>query len=188
MRLSHEERIKAISAKLNQPSENLFDMRKLEQELFAIQRGGTVGDPSAPVPSLEDEEDEDDVDPFNRFWGVVEPLVNKLSQTPSPPSTSPRQPPVMSDTAFDEAETDRIQQEMSLIDDSFFTCPTKAHQNLKNYTQSDQNPVTLMLNPDDNPEEENKTLKAQIADIKNEIRSLQQVNIHAIATVCMPTY
>ncbi|CAO3612602.1 unnamed protein product [Mucor fragilis] len=177
MRLSHEETIKAISAKLDQSPENVFDMKKLEQELFAIQRGGAVGDSSATVPLIEDEEDEDDVDPFNRFWGVVEPMVNKLSQTSSPPPTSPRQPPAMSDTAFDQAETNRIQHEMSFIDESFFTCQRKSHEDLKNYTQSDQNPVKTMLDPDDNPEEENRVLKAQIADVKNEIQSLQQRSV-----------
>lgn len=183
MRLSHEEKIKAISAKQNQLSENVFDMKKLEQELFAIQRGGAAGDPSASVPPMEDEEDEDDVDPFNRFWGVVEPMVDKLSQTSSPQQPPP---PAMSDTAFDQAETNRIQHEMSFIDESFFACPRKPHQDQKNYTPSDQNPVKTMLDPDDNPEEENRALKAQIADVKNEIQSLQQVSIHAMAIIACP--
>ncbi|KAG1076827.1 hypothetical protein G6F42_025258 [Rhizopus arrhizus] len=113
MKLSHEEKIQAISSKLNQSSQNVFDMKKLEQELFAIQKGGSAGDSSAFVPPpIEEEEDEDDADPFNRFWGVVEPMVNKLSQTSSPPTSSPWQQPAMSDTAFDEAETNRIQHEI----------------------------------------------------------------------------
>lgn len=174
MKSSHEEKMKAISSKLNQSPENVFDMKKLEQELFAIQKGGAVGDPSVSEPPLEDDDDEDDGDPFNRFWGVVEPMVNKLSQAPSP-----GQPAAMSDTVFDEAEINRIQHEMSFIDDSFFTCPTQSHQDQTTYTQSDQNPVIkAMPDPNDNPEEENRALKAQIADIKSEIQSLQQVRIH----------
>ncbi|OAD01974.1 hypothetical protein MUCCIDRAFT_82354 [Mucor lusitanicus CBS 277.49] len=173
MKSSHEEKMKAISSKLNQSPENVFDMKKLEQELFAIQKGGAVGDPSVSEPPLEDDDDEDDGDPFNRFWGVVEPMVNKLSQAPSP-----GQPAAMSDTVFDEAEINRIQHEMSFIDDSFFTCPTQSHQDQTTYTQSDQNPVIkAMPDPNDNPEEENRALKAQIADIKSEIQSLQQKSV-----------
>ncbi|CAO0800523.1 unnamed protein product [Mucor circinelloides] len=178
MKLSHEEKIQAISSKLNQSSQNVFDMKKLEQELFAIQKGGSAGDSSAFVPPpIEEEEDEDDADPFNRFWGVVEPMVNKLSQTSSPPPSSPWQQPAMSDTAFDEAETNRIQHEMSFIDESFFTCPKKSQQGQDNYTQPDQQPVNSMLDLDDDPEEENRALKAQIADIKHEIQSLQQRSV-----------
>lgn len=172
MKSLHEEKIKAIFSKLNQPPENVFDMKKLEQELFAIQKGGPFGD-----PSLEDEEDEDDVDPFNRFWGVVEPMVNKLSQTSSPPASSLGQPTAMSDTVFDEAEINRIKHEMSFIDDSFFTCPRETHQDQTKYTLSDQNPLKSTPDPDDNPEEENRVLKAQIADIKNEIQNLQQRSV-----------
>ncbi|KAL9549137.1 hypothetical protein MBANPS3_005341 [Mucor bainieri] len=178
MKSFHEEKMKSVSAKLNQSPENVFDMKKLEQELFAIQRRGAVGDPPVAEPSMDDEEDEDDTDPFNRFWGVVEPMVNKLSQTSSPPPSSPQQPAAMSDTVFDEAETNRIHHEMSFIDESFFSCPKKSHQNSTTYTPPERNPDKLTLDlEDDHPEEENRALKSQIADIKNEIQSLQQRSV-----------
>lgn len=166
-----------MSLKSNQPPENVFDMKKLEQEIFAIQRGGNIGDSYALVPATEDDDDEDDGDPFNRFWGVVEPMVNKLSQTSSPLPSSPQQQkqPILYDTAFNEAETNRIQQEMSFISESFFTVPKKPDQDQIIYTQPDQNPTISIHDHEDNPEEENKELKSQIADIKNEIQNLQQV-------------
>jgi hypothetical protein len=173
----HEDKIKEIPLKLNQPSENVFDMKRLEQEIFAIQRGGNIGDSYALVPATEDDHDEDDGDPFNRFWGVVEPMVNKLSQTSSPPSSSPRQQkqPILYDTAFNEAETNRIQQEMSFISELFFTVPKKLDQDQIIYTQPDQKPTISINHQENNPEEENKELKSQIADVKNEIQNLQQV-------------
>lgn len=177
LKKSHEDKIKEISLKLNQQSENVFDMKKLEQEIFAIQRGGNIGDSYALVPATEDGDDDDDGDPFNRFWGVVEPMVNKLSQTSSPPPSSPwqQQQPVLYDTAFNEAETNRIQQEMSFISESFFTAPKKTDQDQIIYTQPDQSQMISTHSQEDNPEEENKKLKSQISDIKNEIQNLQQV-------------
>lgn len=168
-----------MSSRLNQSPENMFDMKKLEQELFAIQQGGTVGDECAIDDADNQEEegedndnDSDNGDPFNRFWGVVEPMVNKLSQTSSPQSLSPTQQQF--DSAFSEAETNRIQHEMSFISESFF-CPSKDSGQIQitNYPQSDTKSIH---EHDEDPENENSELKSQIAAIKNEIQSLQQVN------------
>ncbi|KAI8641171.1 hypothetical protein BD408DRAFT_483604 [Parasitella parasitica] len=184
LKRSHEEKINILSRKLRQPSDNVFDMKMLEDEISAIQQRGTTGDPFATMQAIkEGEDDEDGADPFNRFWGVVEPMVNRLTQTSSPPPSSPwqQQQPVLYDTSFNEAETNRIQHEMSFINESFFTVPKIFNVNQSNHTLSAQHQTTSLRDQKNDLEQENNELRSQILDIKNEIQRLQQKSVDSTA-------
>ncbi|CEP17661.1 hypothetical protein [Parasitella parasitica] len=175
LKRSHEEKINILSRKLPHPSDNVFDMRKLEDEIFAIQQRGSIQDSFA---SLQATDDEDGADPFNRFWGVVEPMVNRLTQTSSPQQ---RQQPILYDTSFNESETNRIQQEMSFISETFFAVPEMLNQNQTNQTLPAQSQTTSMHDQNHDLEQENKELKAQILGTKNEIQRLQQKSVDSNA-------
>ncbi|KAI7903937.1 uncharacterized protein BX663DRAFT_551002 [Cokeromyces recurvatus] len=164
----HTLKINEIKKKMNK--RNPFDMKKLKQEINAIQRGELslqqqqqqqqlINDSYAIVPLEEDEED-----PFNKFWGVVEPMVDKLSNsiTVSSPinesyltlHTSQPKRLISYDTTDNEKETERIQQEMSSITECFF-----------------------LKEKDKSSKEENESLKAEIMTLTTKIKELEKKSI-----------
>ncbi|KAI9483254.1 MAG: hypothetical protein EXX96DRAFT_557462 [Benjaminiella poitrasii] len=171
---THVSKINDIRIRMNQ--QNPFDMKKLEQEINAIQKGellsqqhqqqAIVGDSYAIVPT----EEEDVEDPFNKFWGVVEPMVDKLSNSitissnyePLTRHSQQQQQQQLKrlinyDTTDNDEETKRIQQEMSSITESFFTQSTQA--------------------ADQSSREENEALKAEIKSLTAKIRELEKKSI-----------
>jgi galactose-1-phosphate uridylyltransferase len=106
-------------------------------------------------------------DPFNKFWGVVEPMVDKLSNSVVLTSANDNESsPVYYDTTNNQQETDRIQREMTSISESFFMAPSSKKESL----------VVVEDTQHKSPKEENEELKAQLSSLKNQINELEKVN------------
>ncbi|CAO3650722.1 unnamed protein product [Mucor hiemalis] len=147
---------------------NPFDMGKLEREINAIQTG-EVQTMNESYTMLSTEEEEDAEDPFNKFWGVVEPMMDRLSnpvaftsaplhEKDEPILDKPRK--VYTETVGEE-ELSRIEREMSSISESFFV-PNK--------------PVAEVESSRDY-EKENDELRVQIQQLTDRIQILEKKSV-----------
>lgn len=158
-----------------QANHNPFDMRKLEREIQAIQTG-ELPTMNESYAMLSTEEEEDSEDPFNKFWGVVEPMMDRLSNpvaftsapihdNDEPILDKPHQ--VMSGESVGEEEQSRIEREMSSISECFFA-PNKPVTKEEELTHSDSSR---------DYEKENEELRAQIQQLTDKIQILEKKSV-----------
>jgi hypothetical protein len=98
-------------------------------------------------------------------------MMDKLSDSVAITSN-----PVNKDDGEDESE--RIQREMSLISESFFSTPGGKEDQPIQYTHpsNDSNESTLRNGNYRNSKEENQDLKAQIVHLHKQIQNLEKVS------------
>ncbi|KAI8048437.1 hypothetical protein BDF21DRAFT_433398 [Thamnidium elegans] len=182
---THLRKSKELQRKLSRVKETTFDMRKLEQEIYAIQKHelgpNIVNQPITESFALLPNEDDDSEDPFNKFWGVVEPMMNKLSNpvafASAPLHENDDPTPIVQQrfteiygTAINEEESNRIEQEMSSIIESFFSYKEDDHEDT---TKLQSNSKHSIDEPRDDLQE-NEKLKAQIQQLTGQIQNLEK--------------
>ncbi|KAL0093973.1 hypothetical protein F4703DRAFT_1833131 [Phycomyces blakesleeanus] len=93
---------------------------------------GAIGDSYALLSN--DTDDEDDSDPFNKFWEVVETLVEKLSNpvafASAPLSENDKPTPTRTEVELQQEENQQGKQEISAMLESYFVVPD--HANMEN--------------------------------------------------------
>ncbi|KAG2194420.1 hypothetical protein INT47_003131 [Mucor saturninus] len=178
---NHSTKAKELKRRLEQPdATTAFDMKKLELEIHAIQSGELgahvvhepIGDSFALLPNEEDDAE----DPFNKFWGVVEPMMNKLS-TPlhvkDESALNATSETNVYEVIVDEEETSRIEREMASIIESFFVSPAST----KKIEEDQYTHQTHSTDFERDPKIVNGELKAQVQQLTNQIQNLEKRSV-----------
>ncbi|KAI9027262.1 hypothetical protein CLU79DRAFT_741096 [Phycomyces nitens] len=134
---------------------------------------GAIGDSYALLSN--DTDEEDDSDPFNKFWQVVETLVEKLSNpvafASAPLSENDKPTPTRAGVEQDDSQG---KQEISAMLESYFVVPD--HTNMENtrILPERQKDSTRDKKREAGKEEENEQLKLKVEQLTKKIRALEK--------------
>ncbi|KAI8989411.1 hypothetical protein BDB01DRAFT_833528 [Pilobolus umbonatus] len=124
--------------------------------------------------------EEDESERFNKFWGVVEPMMNRLSDT----MEQSKEVTTHHRNTVDDKEQQRIKREMSSILESYFVFPQKKYEETLIYlpdaedTFPDQSILSASTEKSlDTYKKQNDELKHNVQTLTAQIQELEKSNI-----------
>ncbi|KAI8888143.1 hypothetical protein K501DRAFT_174091, partial [Backusella circina FSU 941] len=142
----------------------------IQDEDLSMTKTQTIGE-SYALLSPENEES----DPFNKFWGVVETLVDKLSNpvafasAPLNEHDTPTNAQPTPVSEVDEEEANRITKEMSSVLESYFVI---SNDNMKKIIPEEEDVSTP--NSASTSIEQNKQLNKRVKELKKQVYCLER--------------
>ncbi|CAG8516596.1 3285_t:CDS:10 [Diversispora eburnea] len=137
-----------------------------------------------------DPTDDDDSDPFNKFWGIVESLVSKISNPVAfatvplngtdpnilfDPNTIPPPLPFGFGNGADVSNDSKVDELSAAMMESFFIIPNEQKPSLRNESQSHQRSSSSRMNPSSGKIESKNISNKTLEELSLENKQLKSI-------------